>query len=123
MPNIKGCIGAQELVAINPDGSVTPCLMNKYDLGNIFKEKSIKNIYSGEKINRYRKLITNYECLDCKHHEQCRGGCQVRKLVEYGHITGIDPLCPIKNKKETIEIREEKQKYKYFKKINVYHSL
>ena len=37
LPNMKGCIGAQELIAINSDGSVTPCLMNKYDLGNIFE--------------------------------------------------------------------------------------
>lgn len=123
LPNVKGCIGGQELISINPDGNVTPCLMNKYDLGNIFKDKSIENIYKSNKIKDYKKYISDYDCKDCNYHSQCRGGCQVRKLVEYGKITSIDPLCPIKNKQETKKIVEEKQKYKYFKKINVYHSL
>lgn len=123
LPNMKGCIGAQELVAINPDGSVTPCLMNKYDLGNIFIDKSIKEIYQGQKIAKYKEMISDYQCNDCKYHSQCRGGCQVRKIVEYGKITSIDPLCPIKYTKNTKEIVEEKQKYKYFKVINNYHAL
>ncbi len=123
LPNMKGCIGGQELVAINPDGSVTPCLMNKYDLGNIFKDESIKKIYSNDKIQKYKKLIADYDCKNCNYHLQCRGGCQVRKIVEYGKITSIDPLCPIANNKNTQDIKEEKQKYKFFTKINVYHSL
>lgn len=123
LPNMKGCIGAQELIAINPDGNVTPCLMNKYDLGNIFKDEGIKNIYSGEKINTYNNSATDYNCEECIHHKQCRGGCQVRKVVEYGKITSIDPLCPLKNGEETKEINNEPQKYNFFIKINVYHSL
>lgn len=123
LPNMKGCIGAQELIAINPDGSVTPCLMNKYYLGNIFESGGIKDIYSNERIQKYRKIITNYNCNECKHHPQCRGGCQVRKIVEYGHIESIDPLCPIKYNFKTEEVKEEKQKYKNFKKITLYHSL
>lgn len=123
LPNMTGCIGGQELIAINPDGNVTPCLMNKYDLGNIFENKSIKDIYSSDKILKYRELISDYDCKECDYHTQCRGGCQVRKIVEHGKITSIDPLCPIKNNRKTKEIEEEKQKYKNFKKINVYHSL
>ncbi len=123
LPNMKGCIGAQELVAINPSGDVTPCLMNKYNLGNIFENKSMKNIYAGDRIKKYKSLISDYDCKDCGYHEQCRGGCQVRKIVEYGKITSIDPLCPKKYNKNTKEIIKEKQKYKYFKRINVYHSL
>ena len=26
----------------------------------------------------------------------CRGGCQVRKIVEYGQISKEDPCCPKK---------------------------
>ena len=123
LPNMKGCIGGQELIAINPDGSVTPCLMNKYDLGNIFDDKSIKNIYGGNKIKKYKKLISDYSCNDCQYSVQCRGGCQVRKIVEYGKIMSIDPLCPLKHKVEIKEVIKEPQKYKYFKKVNNYHSL
>ena len=123
LPNMKGCIGAQELVAINPSGDVTPCLMNKYNLGNIFENKSIKDIYEGERLKKYRSMISDYDCKGCEYHEQCRGGCQVRKIVEYGKITSIDPLCPKKYNEDTKEVIKEKQKYKYFKRINVYHSL
>lgn len=123
LPNMKGCIGGQELIAINPNGNVTPCLMNKYDLGNIFEDKSIKNIYSGEKIRKYKELISDYDCKECLYHSQCRGGCQVRKIVEYGKITSIDPICPIKYNEDIKEVVKEKQKYKFFTKINVYHSL
>ena len=72
---------------------------------------------------KYKEEISDYDCGNCEYHSQCRGGCQVRKKVEYGKITSIDPLCPIKNNQETKNIKEEKKKYKYFKKINVYHSL
>lgn len=122
LPKMKGCIGAQELIAINPDGKVTPCLMNKYDLGNIF-DGGIKHIYRGNKISQYRNKISDYDCSGCKYHAQCRGGCQVRKKVEYGDIKSIDPLCPIKNKVQTKDVVEGPQKYKNFKKINVFHSL
>ena len=64
LPNVKGCIGGQELISINPDGNVTPCLMNKYDLGNIFKDKSIENIYKSNKIKDYKKYISDYDCKD-----------------------------------------------------------
>lgn len=123
LPKMKGCIGAQELIAINPDGSVTPCLMNKYYLGNIFDAKGIKNIYCSQEIQEYRKRIQDYDCNQCKYHSQCRGGCQVRKIVEYGKIENIDPLCPIKNNCKTEEVKSEKQKYKNFTKITLYHSL
>jgi len=123
IPGIKGCIGAQELVAINPNGDVTPCLMNKYYLGNIFEDKTIKNIYLGKKIEEYKQKITDYDCGDCEYHSQCRGGCQIRKIVQFGKITGTDPICPIKNKQLTKKVIKEKQKYKNFKKVNVYHSL
>ena len=55
--------------------------MNKYDLGNIFDDKSIKNIYGGDKIKKYKKLISDYSCNDCQYSVQCRGGCQVRKII------------------------------------------
>lgn len=123
LPNMKGCIGAQELVAINPNGNVSPCLMNKYYLGNIFNDGGIKKIYTSENMRKYKEMITDYDCKECNYHIQCRGGCQVRKMVEYGKITSIDPLCPIKHNKDTKEYKDERQKYKNFRKIYVYHSL
>ncbi len=122
LPNVKGCIGAQELIAITPDGKITPCLMNEYNLGNIKDYKSITDLYRSKNIEEYYKLIRNYECKECVYHTQCRGGCQVRKFVEYGKIENTDPLCPLKHKPQMCK------KYSIpadtvFHKISVLHSL
>lgn len=123
LPNMKGCIGGQELLSINPDGRISPCLMNQIPLGNIYDYKSISDFWNNsEKLKEYRKIITNYECGDCSYHSQCRGGCQVRKFVEYGKIEGIDPLCPAKKDVETIKEKEAGKTNKLVK-INVLHSL
>lgn len=124
LPNMKGCIGAQELIAINAKGNITPCLMNNYNLGNIKDYNSISDVYQSDKIKKYYEKIKNYKCEDCEYHKQCRGGCQVRKIVQYGEIKEVDPLCP-KNNKEKIEKLTENQKseFEIFNKVVVVHSL
>ena len=74
--------------------------MNKYDLGNIFDDKSIKNIYGGDKIKKYKKLISDYSCNGCQYSVQCRGGCQARKIINilcynYWKILIFKPFCSI----------------------------
>ncbi len=114
----KGCIGAQELLTINPDGRITPCLMNHTLLGNIYDYSSVLDyLLHSKELRDYIKLISSYDCSDCKIHSSCRGGCQVRKKVEYGEIKNIDPLCPKEYKEEM------KTKKIDMRKVNVYHSL
>ena len=113
----KGCIGAQELITINPDGRITPCLMNHTNLGNIYNYDSLKDFLENSvELHKYYELISNYDC-NCNIYSACRGGCQVRKIVEYGNILLKDPLCPMGqvNKKT---LQNEK-----IRKVNVYHSL
>jgi radical SAM protein with 4Fe4S-binding SPASM domain len=96
IPGSEGCIGANELLTINPDGTITPCLMMHEVLGNVH-ETSLRAFWSdSEKLRQYRKKISNSSCTSCGSHSSCRGGCQVRKKVEHGQITGVDPLCPVK---------------------------
>ena len=115
----RGCIGAQELITINPDGRITPCLMNHTNLGNIYDYNSLLEfLISSNKLKEYLNKIQNYECINCHFHTACRGGCQVRKKVEYGEIKSNDPLCP----KDLIE-KEEKSKELVMRKVNVFHSL
>lgn len=115
----NGCIGAQELITINPDGRITPCLMNHYLLGNIYKYKSIKDFFeNSQKLKEYITLIRNNDC-NCNIQRSCRGGCQVRKIVEYGKICNHDPLCP----NEKITKVKKKIKNETIRKVNVYHSL
>lgn len=121
LPNMKGCIGAQELIAINPDGRISPCLMNQINLGNIKDYKSIRDFFeTNEKLKDYLKTISNYDCNKCDIHSKCRGGCQVRKYVEYGKIEKTDPLCPIKTMKN---VKSNKIDKNLLKKVNVLHSL
>lgn len=121
LPNMKGCIGGQELIAINPDGRISPCLMNQINLGNIYDYKSIKDFFAtSENLKKYLELISNYDCENCNIHSSCRGGCQVRKYVEYGSICGIDPMCPVKQEKELMINEDESKK---LRKVKVLHSL
>lgn len=115
----NGCIGAQELITINPDGRITPCLMNHYLLGNIYDYKSLKDfLVNSEKLKEYIAMIGNNDC-NCDSQESCRGGCQVRKIVEYGKIYSHDPLCP----REELPKTKMKIKKENIRKVNVYHSL
>lgn len=121
IPNMRGCIGAQELIAINPDGRISPCLMNQINLGNIYDYESIKDFFANnENLKTYLETITNYDCKDCNIHSSCRGGCQVRKYVEYGSIRNTDPLCPVKKGKELMQNENEDKK---LRKVKVLHSL
>ena len=115
----KGCIGAQELLTINPDGRITPCLMNHHLLGNIYEYKSVKEfLANSNRLKEYIAMIENNDC-NCTIQESCRGGCQVRKIVEYGKIYSHDPLCP----KEELTRTKTKIKKEIIRKVNVYHSL
>ncbi|MDD7315703.1 MAG: radical SAM protein [Bacilli bacterium] len=113
----KGCIGGQELITINPNGSITPCLMNHYNLGSVYDYANLKEfLETSEKLLAYKKMIYNEACDSCKSYSGCRGGCQVRKKVEYGEIKGKDPLC--------INFEEKTQNSKkVLKRVNIYHSL
>lgn len=114
----NGCIGAQELITINPDGRITPCLMNHYLLGNIYDYKSLKDFLEhSQQLKKYIDLISNYKC-HCHLKESCRGGCQVRKIVEYGRIEKFDPLCPRKEVPNNMNYKKG-----ILRKVNVYHSL
>ena len=94
---MHGCIGGQELIAIHADGRITPCLMNHIVLGNYNEYGSMKNFYNTDNLEKYAKRIDYPECYDCKLYASCRGGCQVRKIVQCGNTTGRDPICPIEN--------------------------
>lgn len=122
LPGMKGCIGGQELIAINPDGRISPCLMNQINLGNINDYDSMYDFWNNSKeLADYRKLISDYDCGDCNLHSACRGGCQVRKYVENGKIAGIDPMCPVK---QYPDLQPSKHvKVRKLKEVKVLHSL
>ena len=102
IPNQQGCIGGNELLTINPNGDITPCLMHKRILGNYFEAGSIRHfIEETNTLTEYLdELKSNITCADCHLLARCRGGCQVRKVVDYGHLSLPDPLCPLQESGE-----------------------
>lgn len=123
LPGMRGCIGAQELLTINPDGRITPCLMNDTVLGNYHDYNSIRKfLLCSDKLADYIKMVDNEECHSCEAYTMCRGGCQVRKIVEYTKICSHDPLCPKKydeaKLKKPMDVKTE-----LFNFICVSHSL
>ncbi len=122
LPWLNWCIWWQELLAINPDGKVTPCLMDKYDFWNIHEDNWIDWILkNSEKLENYLDKIASPECEECEVKSTCRGWCQVRKIVEYWDIQGIDPLCPI-DMKENIK-KYSRHTDRILKPVEVTHSL
>ena len=95
---LDGCIGGQELLAINPDGRISPCLMDHTLLGNYYDFGSIKRFLDDScELENYQKNKNQVNCHLCNIYTRCRGGCQVRKIVQTGTQCGKDPLCPIYN--------------------------
>lgn len=124
LPNRIGCIGAQELLTINPNGIITPCLMNKQNLGLYNNYESLKQYIknSPELINYNKKIQSNEVCKKCIIVNQCRGGCQVRKHVEKIPFNECGPYCPkaMVNQPNSIANNSTSQKHK---PIYVFHSL
>lgn len=124
IPGNNGCIGSQELIAINPDGRITPCLMNDTWLGNYYEYPSLRAFFEeSEELRKYRKTIQpDTRCIGCQAYNYCRGGCQVRKIVNNGAITGMDSYCPtlmgVDIPKQTAHASSKK-----FHRINIFHSL
>lgn len=130
VPWMKGCIGWQELIAINPDGRITPCLVYDKLLWNIDEWSDLKTFF--KKSWKYAGYLLNLrlkeakECSSCEIYASCRWGCQVRKLSEYKNTDNRQPLCPyyIKRTPNIHESNKVKtQKYwNYFEIVSVTHS-
>lgn len=123
LPELKGCIGGQELLAINPEGRISPCLMNDTSLGNYYEYGSIEKFLTDSlQLAQYLKKIDNRACHSCELYRKCRGGCQVRKIIEYGNTTEMDPYCARTSGRMTFDMQEHSA-YQYFNEIVVAHSL
>lgn len=139
IPGTKGCIGGQELLTINPDGKLTPCLMHNADLGNIFEFVTLKEAWDkSAKLKGFRdSLVEAEKCGTCDIHSSCRSGSTTRKIVEDGSLneartTGAftkmaDPLCPSDYMKDhpgtKLQIVNPSSPFDNFKPVIVAHSL
>lgn len=106
---IGGCGAGRIYCALQPDGTVTPCVfIPQITLGNV-KNKSFKDIWNNNPILelfRNKDMLEEY-CGKCIYRYIC-GGCRARALAYFNDILAPDPGCinnlvfyrQIKNKRE-----------------------
>ncbi|MDD3925097.1 MAG: radical SAM protein [bacterium] len=94
---IRGCVAADRVAALSPDGSVYPCsqlVYPRFRAGNILTDDPARLWSRSEVLERYRFFRTTRSfresnCGDCAVKYQC-GGCRVFA----GDAVGGDPGCP-----------------------------
>jgi len=95
-PKYSSCgIGTSQLT-IRANGDVVLCPVlsgGEHVAGNVLKE-SIKAIWEGSPVFaplRNHTVEDIPECLECKYHDDCRGGCKARCLKLAGRFDAPDP--------------------------------
>ncbi len=107
LPGMEGCIGGQELLAINPDGTITPCLIHPRKLGTLEPGGTgLRDFWATSQELRkfWRELQRPSACNGCDIHSMCRSGSVTRRVVQTsipvgpdipGEFSNVkDPLCP-----------------------------
>ena len=102
---IGGCGAGRTYAAIEPDGTVTPCVFLPYPVGNL-REKSFWDIWNDPFFENFRdRSRLKGFCGQCPYKLIC-GGCRARAYAYYGDVTAPDPGC-IYNSKEWARIKQE----------------
>jgi radical SAM protein with 4Fe4S-binding SPASM domain len=89
----RGCSAGITLLSVDPDGSIRPCDMLPFKIGNI-REKSLMEIWTGNHVLiklRNRENIQGW-CGHCSIRNIC-GGCRARAYTYFGDLFGPDPNC------------------------------
>lgn len=95
---IGGCGVARAYLAIQPDGTITPCVyMPEVHLGHIRQDKILDVWQNHPFLNRLRDRKALWgACGTCEFNKAC-GGCRARALAYFGDPMGPDPGC-VRNK-------------------------
>ena len=107
-----GCGAGRVYAAVQPDGTVSPCVfMPTIKIGNVREHKLI-DIWKNSKLCKQLSDRENYH-FHCPDYQYICGGCRARALA-YGDILGADPVCMV-HKRLTASSKlkiEEKQREK-----------
>lgn len=77
-PHMQACYAAENILEIAPDGSVITCHdFPDYIAGNV-RNETIKNIWNGEKIERFRNAVRNGRLFSI-----CHRCCMSERYAEY----------------------------------------
>ncbi len=132
IPGGHGCIGGQELIAINPDGSMSPCLMHHANLGNLFTDwgGSFSDFWrNSEVLAEFQAKVQRVDatCMNCAVYSACRGGSKTRVIADSGNAWkdgARDPFCPADYAQNArIPLTPVPSSSKILQRISVAHSL
>jgi radical SAM protein with 4Fe4S-binding SPASM domain len=90
---VGGCGAGRIYMAIQPDGTVTPCVFMPIPVGNLRGEK-LKDIWENSKVinDLEDKDLLKEPCGSCEYRYVC-GGCRARAYAYYGDYLAPDPGC------------------------------
>lgn len=90
---VGGCGAGRAYCALQPDGTVTPCVFMPIPLGQIPKQP-LKEIWDTSKVLRELRNRSLYRghCGVCAFRAVC-GGCRARAYAYFGDYLGPDPGC------------------------------
>jgi GeoRSP system SPASM domain protein len=92
--NTKGCQGANTMVYITGDLTVTPCPLLPIELGSL-KHSTLTEVFLSDKRQQVRKRLAAppQECVDCERLKGCLGGCRGRAYILDETFNKKDPAC------------------------------
>lgn len=90
---VGGCGAGRAYCALQPDGTVTPCVFMPIPVGRI-PEKPLKEIWDTSRVLQELRDRTLYRghCGVCAFRAVC-GGCRARAYAYFGDYLGPDPGC------------------------------
>lgn len=108
---IGGCGAGRIYMAIQPDGTVTPCVFIPIPVGSLKRDK-LRDIWESNKVinDLKNKNLLKEPCGSCEYRYIC-GGCRARAYAYFKDYLAMDPGClkgkiVMKNKTETTTITE-----------------
>lgn len=102
---IGGCGAGRVYCALQPDGTVTPCVFMPIPVGNVRNEKFIDIWRKSPVMQKLRSRDNLWgHCATCSYKRVC-GGCRARAWAYFGDLNAPDVGC-IFNKKHWDECRE-----------------
>ncbi|MCS7132100.1 MAG: radical SAM protein [Aigarchaeota archaeon] len=90
---IGGCGAGRIYLALQPDGTVTPCVFLPMPVGNLRKDR-LREIWEKNKVinDLKNKDLLKQPCGSCKFKYIC-GGCRARAYAYFGDYLAPDPGC------------------------------